>query len=192
MSYDEQDAHDLQQYPAPFGVQTGPIPDEQERVPLTYTTEPQSLNSPFYGPFDGDLSRPTTPGQQHFQTNFPGESTSQVSSYGGTLSPAPYASSLNRPASALSMEDWRRRQAPTGLRRYATRKIKLQQGQALAIDYPVPSAVQNAIQSKYRGDDVETGSNEFTHMRCKFLSVIFVCFCRMRWLFLVGMLMARG
>ena len=65
------------------------------------------------------------------------------------------------------MDDWKRRQAPSGMRRYGTRKIKLQQGAVLAIDYPVPSAVQNAIQPKYREEDIESGSNEFTTMRCK-------------------------
>lgn len=74
--------------------------------------------------------------------------------------PSPY----NRNETS-SVEAWRQRQAPAGLRRYATRKIKLVQGQALSIDHPVPSAIQNAIQAKYRQPDVEGGSEEFTHMR---------------------------
>jgi chitin synthase len=62
-----------------------------------------------------------------------------------------------------STEAWRQRQN-TNIKRYATRKVKLVQGSVLSIDYPVPSAIQNAIQSKYR-NDLEGGSEEFTHMR---------------------------
>jgi chitin synthase len=80
---------------------------------------------------------------------------------------SPYARS-----ETSSTEAWRQRQAPGGnqgggggLRRYATRKVKLVQGSVLSVDYPVPSAIQNAIQAKYR-NDVEGGTEEFTHMRC--------------------------
>lgn len=79
---------------------------------------------------------------------------------------SPYARS-----ETSSTEAWRQRQAPGGanaggnLRRYATRKVKLVQGSVLSVDYPVPSAIQNAIQAKYR-NDLEGGSEEFTHMRC--------------------------
>lgn len=80
---------------------------------------------------------------------------------------SPYARS-----ETSSTEAWRQRQAPGGgnaggnLRRYATRRVKLVQGSVLSVDYPVPSAIQNAIQSKYR-NDMEGGSEEFTHMRCR-------------------------
>ena len=57
-----------------------------------------------------------------------------------------------------------------GLRRAQTRKVKLVQGSVLSADYPVPSAIQNAIQAKYR-NDLESGSEEFTHLRCTFRSV---------------------
>lgn len=82
---------------------------------------------------------------------------------------------------ASSTEAWRQRQAPGGgsgiggkgggggLRRYATRKVKLVQGSVLSVDYPAPSAIQNAIQAKYR-NDLEGGSEEFTHMRCMLAS----------------------
>lgn len=54
--------------------------------------------------------------------------------------------------------------APTGgLKRYATRKVKLVQGSVLSIDYPVPSAIRNAVQPKYR--DEEASSEEFLKMR---------------------------
>lgn len=71
---------------------------------------------------------------------------------------------------ASSMEEWRRRQnpasSPSALKRAATRKVKLIHGSVLSADYPVPSAIQNAVQIKYRNDP-ETGSEEFTHLRCK-------------------------
>jgi chitin synthase len=73
-----------------------------------------------------------------------------------------------RPASTVhdAEESWLRRQQTQrggGLKRYATRKVKLVQGSVLSIDYPVPSAIKNAIQPKYR--DVEGGTSEFTNMR---------------------------
>ncbi|KAI6092074.1 glycosyltransferase family 2 protein [Hypoxylon rubiginosum] len=73
-----------------------------------------------------------------------------------------------RPASTVdSDESWLRRQQPGGgaggLKRYATRKVKLVQGSVLSVDYPVPSAIKNAVQAKYR--DTESGTNEFLNMR---------------------------
>lgn len=58
-----------------------------------------------------------------------------------------------------------------GLNRYGTRKINLVKGAVLSVDYPVPSAIQNAIQPEYR--DAEEGfSEEFTHLRCGLTSEI--------------------
>jgi chitin synthase len=82
--------------------------------------------------------------------------------YGAPVrAPSPYA-----PSETSSTERWRQRQAPGAgsLRRYATRKVKLVQGSVLSVDYPVPSAIQNAVQAKYR-NDLENGSEEFTSMR---------------------------
>ncbi|KAF2840130.1 glycosyltransferase family 2 protein [Patellaria atrata CBS 101060] len=72
-----------------------------------------------------------------------------------------------------STEEWNRRMQPGGtaaagaggLKRNATRKVKLVQGAVLSADYPVPSAIQNAVQAKYRNDLESGGSEEFTHMR---------------------------
>ncbi|KAJ3520972.1 hypothetical protein NM208_g13498 [Fusarium decemcellulare] len=50
-----------------------------------------------------------------------------------------------------------------GLKRFNTRKVKLVQGSVLSIDYPVPSAIKNAIQPQYR--DADGGSEEFVKMR---------------------------
>ncbi|KAG5933736.1 Chitin synthase, class 1 [Claviceps sorghi] len=77
----------------------------------------------------------------------------------------------DRPVSTVydEEESWLRRQQQPGgsqgggLKRYNTRKVKLVQGSVLSIDYPVPSAVKNAIDPRYR--DVEGGSEEFIKMR---------------------------
>ena len=71
--------------------------------------------------------------------------------------PKTYSSSRE----SLSLQ---RRSLITGLRRYPTRKIKLVQGSILSANYPVPSAIQNAIQSKYR--DSKELVEEFSNMRC--------------------------
>ena len=79
--------------------------------------------------------------------------------------PSPYERS-----DSGSTEAWRQRQVPgaNSLKRYATRKVKLIQGSVLSVDYPVPSAIQNSVQTKYRSD-LEGGSEEFTHMRCQYV-----------------------
>jgi chitin synthase len=51
-----------------------------------------------------------------------------------------------------------------GMKRSKTRKVKLVQGSVLSIDYPVPSAVQNAIEPKYRNEE-GAFDEEFTKLR---------------------------
>ncbi|KAF3761110.1 family 2 glycosyltransferase [Cryphonectria parasitica EP155] len=75
---------------------------------------------------------------------------------------------IERPASTVGGEEgWAARQGGGGgLGRSKTRRVKLQkghQGGVLSLDYPVPSAIKNAVQAKYR--DAEGGSEEFTKMR---------------------------
>ena len=80
---------------------------------------------------------------------------------------------IERPVSTFEDEEdnWIQRQqqqpaapgAGAGLKRFNTRKIKLVQGQVLSTDYPVPSAIKNAVQPRYR--DVEGGNEEFMKMR---------------------------
>jgi chitin synthase len=101
-------------------------------------------------------------------------SSDVYSATGGYDAAADYGQSPNRAASPYnrsetsSTADWRQRQQPgggVGLKRGLTRKVKLVQGSVLSADYPVPSAIQNAIQAKYRNDLESGGSEEFTHMR---------------------------
>lgn len=180
------ESHNLQQYPPSTYHMPPPqdydSDDDQERVPLNTSGQ---AGGPFQAPFDDPMSRSTTPGSSQrpntgysLSESYAGPGADRSAPYGegpgyptggdpnvefNNRAPSPYART-----ETSSTEAWRQRQAPSGMRRYATRKIKLQQGQVLAIDYPVPSAIQNAVQSKYRQPDVEGGSEEFTHMRCKF------------------------
>ncbi|BFZ65325.1 Chitin synthase, class 3 [Saitoella coloradoensis] len=55
--------------------------------------------------------------------------------------------------------------APSQLKRYNTRRIPLPASGILSVDHPVPTAVRNAVQPKYRVEAEEQGRNEFTHMR---------------------------
>jgi chitin synthase len=75
---------------------------------------------------------------------------------------------LNLETGSTTSKRWTQRQTHSSgiLRRYPTRRIKLVHGTVLSVDYPVPSAIRNAVQAKYRdleGDPTE----EFTHMRCE-------------------------
>ncbi|KAJ4310736.1 Chitin synthase, class 3 [Fusarium piperis] len=75
-----------------------------------------------------------------------------------------------RPDSAFRdpEESWmeRQQQQPLtrGLTRSKTRKVKLVQGSVLSIDYPVPSAIKNAIEPRYR-EGPGSVEEEFTKMR---------------------------
>ncbi|ODH46515.1 chitin synthase B [Paracoccidioides brasiliensis] len=131
---------------------------------------------PFSGPFDDPHQRGGSPfhsasGYSLTESYVTDQPQSQ-DHYGGQMGenpaagfgvpgriPSPYTRS-----ETSSTEAWRQRQGPGNLRRYATRKVKLVQGSVLSVDYPVPSAIQNAVQAKYR-NDLEGGSEEFTHMR---------------------------
>ncbi|OJJ40041.1 hypothetical protein ASPWEDRAFT_189665 [Aspergillus wentii DTO 134E9] len=115
------------------------------------------------GPFDGPFDDPTSDPQRRYSLRDPG---------GGSIFPGATLgaeSQIERPVSSagsINSDAWQKRQkpAPGMLRRYTTRKIKLVQGSVLSVDYPVPSAIQNAIQPEYR--EAEEGfSEEFTHMR---------------------------
>ncbi|KAI9747959.1 MAG: hypothetical protein M4579_007347, partial [Chaenotheca gracillima] len=148
----------------------------------------QTQSGPFNGPFDDPHSRTGTPPVR------PESSYSLTESYvnaPGSIPPVPAYDGANTAYNGAPLADptarfgqpdrvgspyarsetsstaaWRERQAPGAdtLKRYATRKVKLVQGSVLSLDYPVPSAIQNAVQAKYR-NDLEGGSEEFTTMR---------------------------
>ncbi|KAI9805388.1 MAG: hypothetical protein M1825_000639 [Sarcosagium campestre] len=175
------------QYHLPHG---GGSDDEAERS-LLHTNAPGPFNTPFDDPhsrtgtppirpassyslsesYVGDRTATTTPYSEPYQgqadaysgsTAYHSSAPNDQPGYGA---PGRVASPYER-SDTSSTEAWRQRQAPAtnGLRRYATRKVKLVQGSVLSVDYPVPSAIQNAVQAKYR-NDFENGSEEFTHMR---------------------------
>lgn len=147
---------------------------------------------PFHGPFD-EPSPALTPGEEH-ETGYTlsesyvdhGGHAPPYTGYGEHASFGDTTTAYNGPGrlgaespidrnETASTTAWAERQQPGGpaaaaggLKRNATRKVKLVQGAVLSADYPVPSAIQNAVQAKYR-NDLESGSEEFTHMRCTLL-----------------------
>jgi chitin synthase len=164
----------------------------QLRYQQTYRPPPHSddeaehallnQNSAYQGHYDDHHSRPLTPGQESTYTlnesyvggdpnklpttNYNQPYDQSYNSSGYTLNNQPNQGAPSPYDRTDSTEAWRQRQvgASQSIKRYATRKVKLVQGSVLSIDYPVPSAIQNAIQAKYR-NDLEGGSEEFTHMR---------------------------
>lgn len=148
----------------PTGAHTDPFYGQPDHRPhSTYSLSETYAND-----------RPTQyPGQAHDGSDVysaTGGYSDPAADFGAPQrAPSPYARSETSSTAA-----WRERQQPGGavaaaggLKRGMTRKVKLVQGSVLSADYPVPSAIQNAIQAKYR-NDLESGSEEFTHMRCKF------------------------
>ncbi|KAI0024276.1 glycosyltransferase family 2 protein [Xylariomycetidae sp. FL0641] len=112
---------------------------------------------------------------ESYATNAPPQTQSPAPGYGNEYPGGSFAGhqledtgfGYGRPASTVDTdESWLRRQNPNaggGLKRYNTRKVKLVQGSVLSVDYPVPSAIKNAVQAKYR--DTEAGTGEFVNMR---------------------------
>uniref|UniRef100_A0A060TH97 chitin synthase n=1 Tax=Blastobotrys adeninivorans TaxID=409370 RepID=A0A060TH97_BLAAD len=81
----------------------------------------------------------------------------------GTSSFRPTSALSGKTETSDSTEAWQRRQNPTALKRFGTRKVNLVKGKVFSTEYPVPSAIKNSILPQYR--DAEMGSTEFTHMR---------------------------
>jgi chitin synthase len=78
---------------------------------------------------------------------------------------------VKRSSDAASITSWQKRQtlaAQGGLRRYPTRRVNLIKGTVLSVDYPVPSAILNSVESKYREADGASSPEEFTHLRCEY------------------------
>jgi chitin synthase len=83
---------------------------------------------------------------------------------------SPEVLSVKRSSDVASITSWQKRQtlaAQIGLRRYPTRRVNLIKGTVLSVDYPVPSAILNSVESKYREEDGASSSEEFTHLRCE-------------------------
>ncbi|KAJ5103031.1 hypothetical protein N7532_003560 [Penicillium argentinense] len=78
---------------------------------------------------------------------------------------ADYFSQHKRDSSfnSRSSGSYDKRRSLIPIRRHTTRKIKLVKGNVLSADYPVPSAIQNAVQRQYR-ESAEL-AEEFTHLR---------------------------
>ncbi|KEF62482.1 chitin synthase 3 [Exophiala aquamarina CBS 119918] len=159
----------------------GRLSDDEAEHSLLHQT---ASHQPLYD--NPPRTRPLTPGQESVYTLNESYAAGDASrapttTYGGAQQNNPYDGGYGMSNSQAgfptgppqepydrtdSTEAWRQRQAPGygTIKRYATRKVKLVQGSVLSIDYPVPSAIQNAVQAKYR-NDLEGGSEEFTHMR---------------------------
>jgi chitin synthase len=158
-----------------------PQDDEDGNQPLLH--QPGNLLHYTSSPFDDQSTlrtespsgRPISTAYSLSESYAPGAVSAPYSSeYGGASStytednPYARASSPYSRADTDSTEAWKRRQMPGGasdLKRFPTRKVKLAHGNVLSVDHPVPSAIKNAIQQKYRGDIEAGGSEEFTHMR---------------------------
>ncbi|KAI5295607.1 Chitin synthase, class 2 [Ascosphaera acerosa] len=168
---DGYESHPLQSLPGGSEYNLSNV-DESSHSLLS---QPPNYAGPFEEPHHQGLEAPARPASRYSLTESyasdatpAGQHTPATDPYGYSEEaafsvPNRVASPYNR-SETSSTEAWRQRQAPTGLRRYATRKVKLVQGSVLSVDYPVPSAIQNAIQPKYR-EDPEAASEEFTHMR---------------------------
>lgn len=79
---------------------------------------------------------------------------------------SPYLYDVDGERSASAAWQSRQKQGSSALRRYPTRRINLVKGTVLSVDYPVPSAIRNAIEPKYR-DEPGANAEEFTHLRCE-------------------------
>jgi chitin synthase len=131
---------------------------------LLYRNQPSPFNASFDDPYA------STDSLRRYTLHDPGVTIFPDGPYqesAGGLNRRSGIPSIQSPMSETPSEAWQNRQAPgSGLRRYATRKIKLVQGSVLSVDYPVPSAIQNAIQKEYRESE-EGFPEEFTHLRCR-------------------------
>ena len=171
--------------------------DEDEFEDEHALLDHNNQQGPFNGPFDEHPGRMATPpirpaSNYSLTESYVGDHKATAPPYNGYGGEENYSQPIGDPtgqfgipgrtespyerSEASSTEAWRQRQAPgaTALKRYATRKVKLIQGSVLSVDYPVPSAIRNAIQAKYR-NDLEGGSEEFTHMRCMMFPRVAQC-----------------
>lgn len=88
----------------------------------------------------------------------------------GSAPPRHARHARDRPPQSTDVITNARKQRKNTLTRYTPRKVKLSQYFVFSVDYRVPSAIHNAVQTKYR-DDLKGAPKEFTHMRCRLLSI---------------------
>ncbi|KAL3469341.1 chitin synthase-domain-containing protein [Aspergillus californicus] len=127
------------------GTGTGPGAwDEQEKSLLH-----RNSSSNYSTPFAESIAESDS--QRRYTLHDSGPSL-----YGAPMD-EPYPSNAEPPAPKTGLD-------ASSLRRYGTRKINLVKGSVLSVDYPVPSAIQNAVLPEYR-DAEEAFAEEFTHLR---------------------------
>lgn len=120
-------------------------------MPAPYDYGPQHNPQPFMYPRDSVMSSDA--------------SLPIVDDHYYSQSPSPYGMSPDA-ARSVSAAWQSRQQQGSAIRRYPTRRINLVKGTVLSVEYPVPSAIRNAIEPKYR-DEPGGNPEEFTHLRCK-------------------------
>ncbi|KAF5855258.1 Chitin synthase 2 [Aspergillus alliaceus] len=132
--------------------------DEQEQSSLLRHNHPS-----IYGVEDPSLSSDSL---RRYTLHDPGVTVFAAPPYQESEAAELYDASQMSESSGIKLETFQPASISnrSGLRRYGTRKINLVQGSVLSVDYPVPSAIQNAIQPEYREAE-EAFSEEFTHMR---------------------------
>ncbi|KAI9813206.1 MAG: Chitin synthase, class 2 [Thelocarpon impressellum] len=161
----EDEAESSLLHPEHTGPFSGPFDDPHSRsgTPPVRPVSSYSLTETYVG----DRGATGTPYQEPYRAQGDGYGPGTMRDPGAAFGGPDRAASPYERSETSSTEAWRQRQAPAtnGLRRYATRKVKLVQGSVLSVDYPVPSAIGNAIQAKYRNDLENGGGEEFTHMR---------------------------
>lgn len=133
---------------------------EHERTESSDPTRPPSYSSPASTPSMGLVEQYT---EDNGGNPF-GDNTNALSRRENPRDPAAPSSG----GQEASPSGWEQRQAigVSRLRRYPTRKIKLVQGTVLSVDYPVPSAIRNAVESQYSNYS-GISPEEITHLRCK-------------------------
>ncbi|KAH8424875.1 uncharacterized protein LDX57_002619 [Aspergillus melleus] len=142
-----------------------PRPLSFERAGSHYSLQrlPSPISNPYVVHEHEEVSQSLLPGQPEDRRPSAGSP-----SYSDIAQLNPYdGSELQAGSEEASTTSWQRRQTVTGasgLRRYPTRRINLVRGNVLSIDYPVPSAIRNSVEAKYRDLD-GTAAEEFTHLR---------------------------
>ncbi|KIL70098.1 glycosyltransferase family 2 protein [Amanita muscaria Koide BX008] len=149
---------------------TDPFSDRPRHAHFVEPERPYASHSPSPRPYESTTTLAQDFGGQAAYEDDDFVEKQPLNQGGGFYPPAPFNPDVygepymqSRPASVASTTTngaetaWRRRQT---IKRGVTRKVKLTQGNFIA-EYPVPTPVVSAIESKYTA----TNSTEFSHMR---------------------------